>query len=86
VLVPVVSLRTNSPDGNDVLLTGLVIKLVCIGMHLARMELRMAVALFFRTFPHAVVSHLEDMSDADMAQEIYFLLSPKGKRCLIQAS
>jgi hypothetical protein len=50
------------------------------------MELRMAAALFFRTFPHARVSNLEGMSDADMAEEIYFLLSPKGKRCLIEAS
>ncbi|KIM95804.1 hypothetical protein OIDMADRAFT_45105 [Oidiodendron maius Zn] len=59
---------------------------ICLGMHLARMELRMAAALFFRTFPHARVSNLEGMSDADMAEKIYFLLSPKGKRCLIRAS
>jgi len=49
------------------------------------MELRLAAALFFRTYPQSRVSHLEGMSEADMEPIIYFLLSPKGKRCLIEA-
>ncbi|KAF2183128.1 cytochrome protein [Zopfia rhizophila CBS 207.26] len=58
----------------------------CLGLHLANMELRNAVARFFRAFPNAKVSNLEGMSDADMEKVIFFLMVPKGKRCLIQAS
>jgi hypothetical protein len=50
---------------------------------LAEIELRLATALFFRAFPAATVSTLEDMNDEDMDPQIFFLLSPKGKRCLI---
>ena len=57
--------------------------LVCLGQHLAEIELRLATALFFRAFPTANVSVLEGMSDGDMDSHIFFLLSPKGKRCLI---
>ncbi|KAK0630263.1 cytochrome P450 [Bombardia bombarda] len=57
---------------------------ICIGLHLAQTELRLATALFFRTFPNATVSTREKMSDADMDPKIYFLLTPKGKRCLIE--
>ncbi|KAL4887657.1 cytochrome P450 [Aspergillus karnatakaensis] len=56
----------------------------CVGIHLAKMELRLATALFFRTFPNAKVSTLENMSDRDMDMNLYFLLSPKGKRCLVE--
>ncbi|KAK3936112.1 cytochrome P450 [Diplogelasinospora grovesii] len=58
---------------------------ICIGLHLAKMELRLATALFFRRFPNARVSEMEGMCDEDMQPSIYFLLGPKGKRCLIQA-
>ena len=53
-------------------------------MHLAEMELRLATAKFFLTFPYATASGLEGMSDDDMVPKIYFLLSPSGGRCLIQ--
>jgi cytochrome P450 len=56
----------------------------CVGIHLARMELRLATASFFRAFPTATVSTKENMSDADMEQTLHFLLSPKGKRCLVE--
>ncbi|KAL3475109.1 cytochrome P450 [Aspergillus californicus] len=56
----------------------------CVGLHLAKMELRLATALFFDTFPGAKVSTKEDMSDEDMEEALYFLLSPKGKRCLVE--
>lgn len=56
---------------------------VCLGMHLARLELRLGAYQFFKAFPTACVSTLEGMSDEDMEQKIYFLMQPKGKRCLI---
>ncbi|KAL1966540.1 hypothetical protein VTN77DRAFT_4462 [Rasamsonia byssochlamydoides] len=56
---------------------------ICLGMHLARIELRLATALFFRTFLHATVSAMTDEDD-DMKPKMFFLLSPKGHRCLIQ--
>ncbi|GAB1315575.1 hypothetical protein MFIFM68171_05785 [Madurella fahalii] len=58
---------------------------ICIGLHLARMELRLAAAQFFRAFPDAKISGLEGMSDEDMEQKIYFLSMPKGRRCLIES-
>ena len=48
------------------------------------MELRLLTALFFRTYPNAMVSTRDGMCDADMEPLIWFLLSPKGKRCLIE--
>ncbi|KZL68265.1 cytochrome p450 [Colletotrichum incanum] len=59
---------------------------VCIGLRLARMEMRLAVAHFFRAFPNAVVSKKEGMSDQDMRPQQFFLLQPEGGRCLIDAS
>ncbi|KAK7750180.1 hypothetical protein SLS62_007931 [Diatrype stigma] len=58
----------------------------CLGIHLAYHELRLATALFWRTFPNAVVSTKEGMSDEDMEQNLFFLMSPKGHRCLIEMS
>ncbi|KAI1498889.1 putative cytochrome P450 [Biscogniauxia marginata] len=57
---------------------------ICIGLHLARVELRLATARFFRAFPNARVSTVEGMSNADMVPEEYFLIAPSGHRCLIQ--
>ncbi|KAF1942105.1 cytochrome protein [Clathrospora elynae] len=57
----------------------------CIGMHLARMELRIATAKFFRAYPNAKLSTLDGFCDEDMEQIIFFLIYPKNKRCLIQA-
>ncbi|TQV92709.1 Cytochrome P450 [Cordyceps javanica] len=56
----------------------------CVGLHLAMIEIRLGVCLFFRQFPNATVSTKEGMSDADMESKIYFLNSPAGKRCLIE--
>lgn len=58
---------------------------VCIGLHLARIELRLAAALFFRRFPNARVSAKEGMGDEDMFMRAYFLMAPDGHRCLIEA-
>jgi len=57
---------------------------VCIGMHLARIELRLATALFFRRFPEARVSTKEGMNDDDMIMKCFFLMAPSGHRCLIE--
>lgn len=54
-------------------------------MHLARMELRLATILFFRAFPTANISVKEGMEDEDMKMKSFFLMAPKGYRCLIQA-
>ncbi len=54
-------------------------------MHLARMELRLAAAVFFRTFPNSTVSTKEGMCDEYMETKIYLLMSPKGEHCLIEA-
>ncbi|KAL9093047.1 MAG: hypothetical protein Q9165_004185 [Trypethelium subeluteriae] len=59
---------------------------ICIGLNLAQMELRLATAQFFRSFPDAKVSRAENFGEEDMDPVIYFLLAPKGKRCLIQLS
>ncbi|KAM4063653.1 cytochrome p450 [Hirsutella rhossiliensis] len=58
---------------------------VCIGQHLAQIELRLATARFFLAFPEAKMSSLEGMSDLDMEPRIHFLLAPSGSRCLVQA-
>lgn len=59
---------------------------VCLGMHLAMAELRFATSRFFLAFPDARVSTLEGMCDEDMFQENHFVMSPKGKRCLIECA
>ncbi|XXG96360.1 hypothetical protein Hte_002642 [Hypoxylon texense] len=57
---------------------------VCLGMHLARMELRLATARFFTRFPDAKASEKEGFSDGDMEPDMYFLMAPRKKRCLIE--
>ncbi|KAH7355496.1 cytochrome protein [Pyrenochaeta sp. MPI-SDFR-AT-0127] len=59
---------------------------ICLGLHLAQMELRLATTKFFRAFPNARLSTLGNFCDDDMEQVIYFLMYPKSKRCLIQTS
>ncbi|TRX96014.1 hypothetical protein FHL15_003156 [Xylaria flabelliformis] len=59
---------------------------ICIGMHLAYIELRMGLAYFFRAYPNARVSKLEGMSDDDMIPAMHFISSPRNHRCLIELS
>ncbi|KAK0713557.1 cytochrome P450 [Lasiosphaeria miniovina] len=56
----------------------------CIGLNLARMELRLCTALFFRAFPDVRLSSKYGMSDADMRPQINFLVMPAGHRCLVE--
>ncbi|CAG8196044.1 unnamed protein product [Penicillium salamii] len=57
---------------------------ICLGIHLARMELRLATALFYRTMPDARLSTKEGMSASDMEMSATFLMAPQGHRCLIE--
>ncbi len=66
-----------------IVLVWLLTDLVCIGLHLAKIELRLGAARFFKAFPHATLSSLEGMSDEDMFPELFFLISPQGHRCLM---
>ncbi|KAI0394130.1 cytochrome P450 [Xylariaceae sp. FL0594] len=57
---------------------------ICIGLNLAKIELRLAVARFFKAFPNARVSTREGMCDDDMTPGLYFLAGPQGHRCLVE--
>lgn len=56
----------------------------CLGRHLARIELRLITARFFRAFPNAKISAKEGMCDKDMEPALHFLMVPSGHRCLIE--
>ncbi|GAP87001.1 putative cytochrome P450 [Rosellinia necatrix] len=57
---------------------------ICIGLHLAKIELRLGTARFFKAFPNAKVSTLEGMSEEEMAPAMFFSATPIGNRCLIE--
>ena len=57
---------------------------VCIGMHLAQLELRHSLANFYRAFEFGVKpAAVEGFSEADMKPLSHFLIPPRGKRCLV---
>lgn len=56
---------------------------VCIGSHLAKIELRPGAARFFRASPDVTMSTKEGMSDDDAKPLQYFLLTPVGHRCVV---
>ncbi|KAK3637992.1 hypothetical protein LTR56_013392 [Elasticomyces elasticus] len=57
---------------------------ICIGMHFAQLELRYALAHFYRTFAGGMKpAFVEGFEEGDMLQMSYFLCPPKGKRCLV---
>ncbi|KAI1456501.1 putative cytochrome P450 [Annulohypoxylon moriforme] len=58
---------------------------ICLGLHLAKMELRLMTARFFTRFPNARPSSLEGFTDDDMDPKLFFLMQPKNQRCLIEA-
>ena len=59
-------------------------KLVCIGMHLAQLELRHSLANFYRAFEFGVEpATVEGFSDEEMQPASHFLMPPRGKRCLV---
>ncbi|KAL3419452.1 cytochrome P450 [Phlyctema vagabunda] len=52
---------------------------ICIGLHLAYMELSLATAMFFRTFPSARTL----ASEEEMEFENYFVIAPRSHKCEI---
>ncbi|KAE9566370.1 hypothetical protein CGMCC3_g17481 [Colletotrichum fructicola] len=52
---------------------------VCVGLHLARMELRMGAALLFRKCPGLKLS--TSMKDSMMDMENFFIIAPVGHQC-----
>lgn len=54
---------------------------VCIGLHLARMEMRLGVCEFFRKIPHARLAL--STSDESMEMENFFLIAPRSHKCEI---
>lgn len=74
--------RSKSQFRNSFISKALTNRLVCLGLHLARLELRMTIAHFYRAFPTGV--RLADgMTDGDMEMENYFLIQPKARRCMV---
>lgn len=57
---------------------------VCIGMHLAQLELRHSLANFYRAFEAGVMpAAVEGFTEDDMKPQSLFLMPPRGKRCLL---
>lgn len=57
---------------------------ICIGMHFAQLELRHALANFYRAFPMGMVpSRAEGFTADDMTPMSFFITALKGKRCLL---
>ncbi|OLN83762.1 putative sterigmatocystin biosynthesis P450 monooxygenase STCB-like protein 9 [Colletotrichum chlorophyti] len=52
---------------------------ICIGMHLARMQIRMAAALLFRECSSLRLA--SSTTDAVMEMENFFIITPVGHRC-----
>ncbi|GKT52221.1 putative sterigmatocystin biosynthesis P450 monooxygenase stcF [Colletotrichum spaethianum] len=52
---------------------------ICIGLHLARMELRLATATFFRKCRGVKLA--DNMTDDMMEMQNFFLISPAGHHC-----
>jgi len=53
----------------------------CLGLHIARMELRYAVAMFFRELPGAKLA--DSVTNESMMPLNFFLIAPKGHKCEI---
>ena len=59
----------------------LLLSTVCIGLHLARLELSLAAAIFFREFPDVKISKLT--TEKSMEMENHFLIAPKAHECFV---
>lgn len=53
-------------------------------MHLAKIEIRMGAALFFKKFPNAHMSTRDGMTLEEMNPLMYFMATPRGMRCLVE--
>ncbi|KAK3698917.1 hypothetical protein LTR37_016704 [Vermiconidia calcicola] len=57
---------------------------ICTGMHLAQLELRHALATYYRTFDAGVKpAPAEGFSEKDMRPASHFLIQPRGQWCLV---
>ncbi|KAI6778855.1 uncharacterized protein J7T54_000511 [Emericellopsis cladophorae] len=56
----------------------------CLGLNLGWMELRIATAKFFLSFPDATVSEKKGMTDENMHAKMFFLVKPSGGQCLVE--
>ncbi|KAK3673572.1 hypothetical protein LTR78_006476 [Recurvomyces mirabilis] len=57
---------------------------VCLGMHFAKVELRHALANFYRTFDVGMKpAFVQGFTEKDMEAVSYFLSPPRGKRCYV---
>jgi cytochrome P450 len=52
---------------------------VCLGVHLARMEMRLATTEFFRVCQGAMLA--PSVTNDSMGMENYFLIAPVGHKC-----
>lgn len=51
------------------------------------MELRLAVAKFYQTFTNGVrMASTHGMKDEDMEMLQFFIIAPKGHRCLLEVA
>lgn len=58
---------------------------MCIGRHFAGLELRHALANFYRTFHSGMTaSKAEGFSDDDMTPLSFFVTALKGHKCLLE--
>lgn len=55
-------------------------------MHLAKIEIRMGAALFFKKFPNARISTSDGMSRDEMDPLMFFMATPRKLRCLIDVN
>lgn len=51
---------------------------ICMGMHVAKMELRLAITTFFRECPNTRLA--PSTTDKSMELKIFFLITPKGHK------
>ena len=54
---------------------------ICLGLHLAYMELRYGLAEFFRQCPEVELA--SSTTPESMKMVNYFLVSPKAKQCMV---
>lgn len=57
---------------------------VCLGIHLANMELRHGITEFIRECRHLQLSKLTTPESMEM--ENFFLIAPKGHRLMVESS
>lgn len=70
-----------SSCGCHLTLLALSVSIVCIGMHLANLELAYGAAIFFKEFATARLAN--DTNESTMEFQNYFLIAPKSHACMV---